>query len=101
MLPKKIAVCKIKWKQLKRDKISEKIKFLFLNKLFYMMELKSDPPTKVFELLLSPTVQLDLMFPKKIAVRKIKWKQLKRDQIREKIKFFVFKSNFLYDGAEK
>ena len=45
---KKIAICKIKWKPLKRDKISEKIKFLFLNQIFYMMELKSDPPNLGF-----------------------------------------------------
>ena len=42
----KIAVCKIKWKQLKRDKISaKKSNFLFLNQILYMMELKIDPPT--------------------------------------------------------
>ena len=34
----------IKWKQLKRDKISaKKSNFLFLNQILYMMELKSDP----------------------------------------------------------
>ena len=42
---KKISMCKIKRKQLKKDKISEKIKFLFLNQIFYVMELKGDPPT--------------------------------------------------------
>ena len=41
-------MCKIKRKQLKRDKISEKIKFLFLNQIFYMMELKGDPPNLGF-----------------------------------------------------
>ena len=30
-----------------------------------MMELKSDPPNEVFELLLSPTFELYLMFLKK------------------------------------
>ena len=67
-----------------------------------MMELKSDPPTWVFELLLSPSFKLDLMLLKKIAVCKIKWKQLKRDKISaKKIKLFIFKSNSLYDGAKK
>ena len=44
----KKSMCKIKWKQLKRDKISGKIKFLFFNQIFYMMELKSDPPNLGF-----------------------------------------------------
>ena len=45
----KKALRKIKWKQLKRDKISAiKSNFLFLNQILYMMELKSDPPNLSF-----------------------------------------------------
>ena len=79
----------------------KKSDFLFLNQIFYMVELKSVPPNHVFELLLSPNFKLDLRFLKKIAVCNIKWKQLKTDKISEKIKPFIFKSIFLYDGAEK
>ena len=60
------------------------------------MELKSDPPTQVFELLISPTFKLDLMLLKKIAVCKINWKQLKRDKISAKKSNFLFLNQIFY-----
>ena len=65
------------------------------------MEIKSDPPNLGFWASALTSLQIRPNVSKKISMCKIKRKQLKRDKISEKIKFFIFESNFLYDGAEK
>ena len=104
MLLKKIAVCKIKWKQLKRDKISaKKSNFLFLNQILYMMELKSAPPTNLR--FWAPA--LTYLQNRPNASQKNSCVQDKVETVEKwqnqckKIKFFIFKSNSLYDGAKK
>ena len=66
------------------------------------MELKSDPPNLGFWAPALTYLQIRPNASQKIAVCKIKWKQLKRDKIiAKKINFFIFISNSLYDGAKK
>ena len=86
----------------KRQNQCKKIKIFIFKSNFLYDGLKSDPPTQVFELLLSPTFKLDIFFLKKVSCVQDKVETVEKRQNQcKKIKFFVFKSNFLYDGDKK
>ena len=66
-----------------------------------MMEQKIDPPNLGFWTFTFTFFQIRLvMFPKKLVACKWNWKVQRRQKIVKILKFFNFKSFFLYDGAE-
>ena len=98
---KKIVACKWNWKVQRRQKIVKILKFFKFKWFFLCDGAKNRPPQPRFSdsyvhLLSNYTCDVS----KKIVACKWNWKVQRRQKIVKILKFFNFKSFFLYDGAK-
>ena len=98
---KKIVACKWNWKVQRRQKIVKILKFFNFKSFFLYDGAKNRLPqprflNSYFHLLSNYTCDVS----KKIVACKWNWKVQRRQKIVKILKFFNFKSFFLYDGAK-